>query len=208
MRFIERDEGAGRAPLVVAEVPGLQETDFYGPGGAGSSRVHSKSFTPTPLYGTVVLSWPDRTRNGADRDACDDEDGGKPLVILSSRPHPRLRRYRWYDDRSLIENGVFRDGKQHFALGTSLARNRPALEAAAVLSLVALMLDRALREHTEQLLEREDRRAERLGVLRYRRQLEHRNRGKIIIVASDCFTVMRLSEFATLAGFPGGVGLL
>ena len=130
---------------------------------------------------------------------------GRLTLTLVVTPHPGIRRHRWYDNRSLIENGVFRDGKQHFSLGTSLARNRPALEAAAVLSLVALMLDRALREHTERLLEREDRRAERLGVLRYRRQLEHRNRGKIIIVASDCFTVMRLSEFATLAGFPGGV---
>ncbi len=207
VRFIERDEGPGRAPLVVAEVPDLEETDFYGPGGSASSRTHSKSFEPTRLHATVVLSWPDRRRGGTDDDTGDDADDGKPMVILSSRPHPGLRRYRWYDERSLIENGVFRDGKQNFALGTSPARNRSALETASVLSLVALMLDRALREHTERLLQRRDRRAEQLGVLRYRRQLEYRNRGRIIIVAADCFTIMRLSEFVALAGFPGGVGM-
>jgi len=208
IRFIERDGGSGHAPLVVAEVPGLQETDFYCPGGTSSSRANSKSFTPTPLYGTVVLSWPDRRPKADDGAGDQDDEAGKPLVILSSRAHPGLRRYRWYDDRSLIENGVFRDAKQHFALGTSLARNRAALESASVFSLVALMLDRALREHTDRLLERSDRRAEQLGVLRYRRQLEHRNRGKIIIVAADCFTVLPLSEFIMLAGFPGGAALL
>jgi len=55
-----------------------------------------------------------------------------------------------------------------------------------VMSLVALMLDRALRIHTAEALERTDRRAERLGIIRYRRQLEYRNRGKIVIVAADC----------------------
>lgn len=205
VEFVERDEGRGRAPLVVAEVDGLQDTDFYGPGGTDSSRMHSKQFKPTPLHATVVLSWPDRVRPDDDED---DEDSDKPLVILSSRPHAALQRYRWYDDRSLIENGVFRNSKQHFALGTSLARNAAAMQTAAVMSLVALMLDRALREHTREVLERADRRAESLGILRYRRELEYRNRGKIVIVASNCYTVMLLAEFATLAGFPGLVSLM
>ncbi len=204
--FAERRDDPGRAPLVVAELAGLVDTDFYGPGGARSSRTNSKHFEPTPLHATVVLSWPDRHHGNEDDDDTDAEES-RPLVILSSRPHPRMRRYRWYDDRSLIENSIFRDGKQHFALGVSLARNRASLEAASVMSLVALILERALRDHTERLPERGDRRAERLGVVRYRRQLEARNRGKIIIVAADCYTVMPLSEFATIAGFLGRAGM-
>lgn len=210
VRLYERDHGPGRAPLVVAEVEDLQDTAFYGPGGAGHSRVHSKRFRATRLHATVVLSWPDRHGAASESSADDDDNddgGGKQMVLLSATRQPPLRRYRCYDDRSLIENGIFRNGKQHFALGSSTARNAKSLLAGVVFSLIALALDIGLRAHQVELAERSDRRAERLGVMRYRREMEYRNRGMIIIVAADCYTVMPLTEFAAIAGFPGVVVL-
>ena len=49
---------------MVAQVDKLTCTDFYGPGGASSSRLSSKKFRPTPLFATVVLRWPDRRTKG------------------------------------------------------------------------------------------------------------------------------------------------
>ena len=63
------------------------------------------------------------------------------------------------------------------------------------------MLHRALELHREQLAESEDRRAERLGVLRYRRQVALRNRGKVLVIAAGRYAVLTLREFARLAGF-------
>lgn len=56
VKFFERQVKPGRETLVVAEVDDLVCTDFYGPGGSGSSRVNSKKFRPTPLFATVVLN--------------------------------------------------------------------------------------------------------------------------------------------------------
>lgn len=43
---------------------------------------------------------------------------------------------------------MYRDGKQQFALGTSLAHNRGAFVTATVMSMTALMLHRGLAAHT------------------------------------------------------------
>lgn len=206
VRFFERSPEPGRAPLVVAQVDDLHCTDFYGPGGSDSSRLNSKSFRCTPLYGTVVLSWPDRSSSAAPPpEDCDEEAGPGPAVLLSPRPEAALVRFDRYDRRSLIENLEYRDGKQYFGLGKSLARTRQALFSAAVFSTVALALHRALAAHTEAQEERArggtDRRAPRLGVLRYRRLIEMRNRDLIIIVAEGCYAILEFREFAAYAGF-------
>jgi len=125
--FFERGKGPGRDRLVVAQVDDLMCTEFYGPGGRSSSRVHSKEFRCTPLHATVVLNWPDR--RAADRQDADDNDefAERELVLLSPDKEPGLLRFDRYDARSLIENRLNREGKQHFGLSMSLARNAAAM---------------------------------------------------------------------------------
>lgn len=209
VRFFERRSEPGRAPLVVAQVDGLGCTDFYGPGGSDSSRVHSKSFRPTPLYASVVLSWPDRSPSDeveVDVEVQDEDQAGPgPMVLLSPRAEPALVRYDRYDRRSLIENREYRDGKQHFALGKSHARNPQAMCAALFLSTIALMLHRALDAHTQAQQERAeqaaDHRAPRLGILRYRRLIAMRNRDRVVIVVDGYYAILDFREFAMAAGF-------
>jgi hypothetical protein len=180
----------GRDPLVVAQVDDLRCTDFYGKGGSSSSRVHSKKFTPTSLHATVVLSWPDRSKHERDDAQEHDESGKGPLVLLSPRQQSGLQRFERYDERSLIENWVNRDGKQYFGLGATLARNEQAIWSATVFSAVALALYRALSIEREKSMDALDRRSEVLGVLRYRRQSEMKNRGLIIITVDDLYAVL------------------
>ena len=202
LRFFERRSEPGRDPLVVVQVDDLECTDFYGPGGSDSSRLHSKNFHPTPLHATVVLSWPDRSRSEQAEPADDEDAGPGPAVLLSPRREQALVRYDRYDRRSLIENREYRDGKQHFALGKSLARNPKALLTSLIFSTVALMLYRALAAHTEaQEQQAQERRAPRLGILRYRRLLEARNRNRVLIVAEGCYAILEFREFAAYAGF-------
>lgn len=202
----ERSLGSGRESLVVAGVSDLTATDFYGPGGADSSRLNSKKFVPTPLHATVVLRWPDRSPQDQQDAKEHDEESKGPVVLLSPSAKSALERYDLYDERSLIENRLNREGKQHFALGTSLARTEAAMCSATVFSTVALMLYRALELHEERALEHLDRRAEALGVLRYRRQMMMKNRGTVIVVVGERYGRLRLEELMTIAGFEIGRG--
>jgi len=199
--FYERHVAEGRESLVVAQVEGLEQTDFYGPGGSSSSRVHSKKYRPTALAATVVLRWPDRSRTDQQDAEEHDEPSKGPVVLLSPSAEGGLVRYDRYDERSLIENRLNREGKQHFGLGSSLARNEKALMSATVFATVALMLHRGLELHEAQAVEQSDRRAEPLGVLRYRRQRMLKYRGTIIVIVGDRYGRIPLREFAMMAGF-------
>ena len=201
VQFFERAAAPGRETLVVAQVDELLCTEFYGPGGSTSGRVHSKKYKPTPLHATVVLRWPDR--NAKDfLDAQENDPASKgPVVLLSPVMEPALVRYDRYDERSLIENRLNRDGKQHFGLGRSLARNAAAIWSATVFSTLALMLYRGLDLHWENLEALPDRRAENLGVMRYRRQVKLLNYGKAIIAVDGYCGLIPLTEFARMAGY-------
>jgi hypothetical protein len=204
VEFCEHSLGPGRESLVVAGVSDLTATDFYGPGGTDSSRLSSKKFVPTPLHATVVLRWPDRSPQDQQDAKEHDEESKGPVVLLSPSAKPAFVRYALYDERSLIENRLNREGKQNFALGTSLARTEAAMRSATVFSTVALMLYRALDLHEERALEHLDRRAETLGVLRYRRQMMVKNRGTVIVVVGERYARLRLEELLTIAGFDMG----
>ncbi len=199
--FAEQGRGPGRDTLVVAQVDELTCTDFYGPGGSSSSRPNSKSFRPTALHATVVLNWPDRSRDDRADAEEHDEVSEEPVVLLSPVVEPALVRFDRYDERSLIENRLNREGKQHFGLGESLARNEVAMWSATVMSTLALALYRALEQKREQALDDHDRRGERLGVLRYRRQVKLRNRGLILVTVDGYYGLLPFSEFAAMAGF-------
>lgn len=201
VRFAEREVAEGRDPLVLAEVEELTFTEFYGKGGSSSSRVHSKKFKPTALHATVVLSWPDRNSAEPKSARLQGEESKGPLVLLTAGKQAALVRFDRYDERSLIENRVNRDGKQYFALGATLARNPNAMWSATVFSTVALMFYRALEIEREKAAEATDRRSRPLGILRYRRQCAMQRRGFIIVVIEDCFSLMHLREFAEIAGF-------
>lgn|GEM_PF-5020630 len=106
---------------------------------------------------------------------------------------------------------MYRDGKQHFALGQSLARNGKAFVSATVFSTVALMLHRGLSAHTEAVEQRAAdldcplcRRAPMLGVLRYRRLMEVCNRNKVILIAEGRYAVVELAFLVKLASLPSG----
>ena len=88
-------------------------------------------------------------------------------------------------------------------MGTSLARTPEALWSATVFSLLALTLHRALGIHEEKAQAHMDQHEERLGVLRYRRQMELDNRDKVIATTADRYGIFPLREFANiLVGSP------
>lgn len=201
VRFFERDGGPGRPSLLVAQVDGLSKTDFYGPGGSNSSRVHSKNYRPTELSATVVLRWPDRNADDLEDQEKNDPDAKGPLVLLSPIPENGLVRYDRYDERSLIENRVNREAKQNLCLGASLARNAAAMRTAVYLATLALILRRVLSIIQDQA-DHDERRREPLGLKRYRRLTEMRTRMKIMVFTYEHYALMFYDDFLALVGVP------
>jgi hypothetical protein len=203
--FHEHDVGRDRAnrtrkSLVTATVADLYETDFYGPGGSRSSRANSRKFRPIPLHATVVLNWPDRPQqDAADEREHDEENHRGPVVILSPVPEAGRLRYDRYDRRSLIENEVNREGKQHFSLGTSLVRNEGAMRSGVYFSALALLVWRILLWE-QQALEEGDPNAEQLGIARYRRMLMQENADKLMLWADGRFGIFDHRSFLQMAG--------
>jgi hypothetical protein len=149
------------------------------------------------MHVTVVLSWPDRHAQDREDEREHDPEAKGPLVELSPVSEPGFVRFERYDERSLIENGCNRDGKQFFGLGASLARNLGAFWSATVFSTVALMLYRGLGLHRERAAEALEVRGERLGVLRYRRQQMIKNRDRVIVVVKEVFGIFSFYELAS-----------
>lgn len=112
------------------------------PGRLGLGAGEQEELSPHPAVrdGDPALAGPKRAGSARHRDARRSEQGarGDPLPTAESG----LFRYDQYDARSLIENRLNREGKQHFGLGTSLARNEAAMRSATVFSTLALMLHR------------------------------------------------------------------
>jgi|GEM_PF-2255054 len=202
--FFEAHVGLGREPLLLAGVDDLTCTEFYGEGGANSSRLNSKHFRPTPLHATVVLNWPDRPPE--DRQDENDHDGeaNGPVVLLSPIPEAASVRFQRYDQRSLIENRVNREAKEHHSLGTSLVRTMEGTRSATYFSLMALLLARVLEIRIEQAEAAADRRAERLGLRRYRRKVRIETRHKVMVYADGRMGLIKVWEFAKLAGYSFG----
>ena len=200
VRFYEREVKNNRETLIVAQVDHLMDTDFYGEGGSSSNRLSSKTFRPTPLFSTVVLRWPDRSPQDI-KDASEHDPYNKgPVVLLSPLQESALTRYDRYDERSLIENRLNRDCKQHFGLGRSLVRTADGMWSATLFSTLALTLYRALEIHREKAREEPDRICEPLGILRYRRQLAINNHNRVIVVVGDHYGILSLREYSRLLG--------
>ena len=202
--FFEANVGPGRQPLLLAGVEDLSCTDFYGPGGAASSRVNSKSYRPTPLHATVVLNWPDRPIEDRQDEVEHDVENKGPVVILSPIPEAGITRFQRYDKRSLIENRLNREAKQHHGLGSTLVRTMEGTRAATYFSMMALLLYRVLEIRKAEAEQAENLRAEKLGLTRYRRKLKVENRNKLILYVQGKMGLLYVWDVLKLVGVEFG----
>jgi len=154
-----------------------------------SSAANSKGFQPKLLNATVVLRW-DGAPAGAE----------KEVVLLTTDPaaDPFVA-FDAYDDRSLIENTCNREAKERWFLEHHPKRSEAAVRVHAYFVFTCMALVTAFRLHQAQAEEAE-RRGEDTGIGRFRRQLEMKNRDKVVVFCGEHFGVFRNFEFALLLG--------
>jgi len=186
--------GAGknaRKETLTTAVVGIRELpcDWWAEFGSDSSSPNSKSFEPKLLNATVVLRW----------DAAP-ADAEKEVVLLTNDPSKDpFVAFDAYDDRSLIENSCNREAKEHWFLEHHPKRSEAGVRVHAFFVMLCMALVAGFRLHKAKTDEAE-RRGQETGITRYRRELERRNRDRVVVFQGEHFGVFRNWEVMLLLG--------
>ena len=182
---------------VVIGVEGLTTLETYGTAAHYGQR-NSKQFQANPLNAVVVTHY-----HG--------EKVSRPVVYLTSLSTRKpFQTYDRYDDRSLIENNVFREQKQDWLLQRPPKKTEAGVIVHVYLALVAMALVRYFRFATAEvppepstdapLADPPPVKAFQLGMQRYREGLKVKNRNKVIVFIDDLYGIFHVQEMVILSG--------
>jgi hypothetical protein len=171
-------------------VEGLLSCDWFNPQGSEANTT-KRDYEPIPLNAVVVKSWDNKTppldkqvvlvTNGEVKD---------PFVVFDR-----------YDERSLIENNLFRDTKQNWHLENPPKKSREGV-------FVQVYMVMAMKALTGAFLmwQQEQARLHALGKETtwemYRRKLKVLNRNKLIVFMGNLFGIFLSHEVMMLANVP------
>lgn len=179
----------------VVAVRDLTSMSTYGPAGHADHK-HEKDFKANPINAVVVREWRGRTFE-------------RPVTFLTNQDVGRPRKiFNQYDDRSLIENGLFRESKQSWSLQRAPQKSEAGVAVHVYLTLGTLMMTRCCRLELETEAEQMHRSKAKkppatplmTGMERYRLQLKVENQDKVIVFQEDRYAIMHVQEMAMLGG--------
>lgn len=199
--------GAGEQRLEVAGVEGLQVYDDYNDPLLARQKNRS-DYVPEPLNAVVV-------QRAAKMPA-----GWEPWVLITNGSVKRpLEAYDRYDDRSLIENLGFREGKQGWYLERSPQRNERAYVTHVFMTLTVYACSAAYRAQCEREAVEEDvgpaaplgrsglppddgepSRRPKEAIRHYRKRLALENRDNVWIRVGETYGIFHLAELSVLTG--------
>jgi len=170
---------------ILAGIKGLISFDQYGPKGNWKNR-YKRSFYPRKINAVVVLKW-------------DGDDYGKKggPVYLTDLPvdNPFLA-FDYYDERSCIENSLFREGKQKWYFKKPPKRNEQGMIVHIFITLFVLALTSA---YWGWKRTQEDEK-ELLGIERWRMRLKRENQEKVIVFVGKKYGIFYNYEVIILSG--------
>ena len=189
-------------------IEGLTTYDDYGTEEHAQQK-NRKDFVGNKINAVVVLTWENR------------EHGDKGTVYLTNGAvKDPFMAFDDYDWRSVIENGIFKEGKHPWRLGHFPQKNEAAVVAHCFLTITVMALCTAFRLRNGQKVAEDtpsgaagsssgrDSGREPVGIAildgvgteRWRRQLKEENRNKVIVFVGDRYGIFHVAEFAIFAG--------
>lgn len=191
----ERTVGAGKNKKTVIDrwevegIEGLTTAGFYGELGSGSHE-NRNDFVPNPINAVVVLHDPYMENNPA----------SDTLVILTNGSVQKpLTTYDGYDERSEMENGLYREAKQAWFIQRPARNNADAFRAHAYLTLIMMMLTTAFRTWMDQQ-DKLDRDGQETGIRKFREKVKQENGNKLIVFDEDRYAIFDTYEVFILCG--------
>lgn len=191
----QRKVGAGKNRLIVTDrwdvagIEGLTSAGFYGERGSGSHE-SSNHFQPNPINAVVVIHDPYKENNP-------DSDH---LVILTNGPlHDPFVPYDGYDERSEIENGLFREAKQAWFIERPAENTKESFRAHVYLTIITMALTTAFRAWMDKQDKLELKGTE-TGVRKFRETVRQENGNKFIVFDGPKYAILEAYEVVILCG--------
>jgi hypothetical protein len=191
----KRTVGAGTNKRTVLDrwevvgIEGLTSAGFYGELGSGSHE-NRHEFLPNPINAVVVVHDPSVVNNPT----------SDTLVILTNDSVQKpLTVYDRYDERSEIENGLFREAKQAWFIERAARNTSHAFRAHAYLSLIVMALTTAFRTWMDQQ-DKLDNDGHTTGIRKFREKVKQENGNKLIVFDEDRYAIFDTYEVFILCG--------
>ena len=180
-------------------IEGLTTYDSYGDA-TQTKFAHRRDYAGQPINAVVVRRWNNRAPAADGTVYLTNGPVSDPFVVFDH-----------YDWRSVIENGIFKEGKHPWHLGSFPKKTAAAVIVHAYFTLLVMALCTAFRlwqarsatVPSEQTQRQADLHATLLGgegTARWRLRLKEENRDKVIVFLGDAYGIFLLAELAVLSG--------
>ena len=186
------------------ELVGIEALTSYDSYGEAEDTQHAqrRDYAGQPINAVVVRRWNNRVP----------KDGGTVYLTNGEVRNPFVI-FDTYDWRSVIENGIFKEGKHPWHLLRFPKRTEAAVLVHVFFTLLVMALCSAFRlwqaqtatTPTEATEERPTLSSALLGgegTARWRQRLREANRDKIIVFIGQAYGIYHLTEFAVLTHLP------
>jgi hypothetical protein len=185
----------------LVSVPALTSYDSYGEV-EDTQYAQRRDYVGQPINAVVVRRWENRVPKGGGTVYLTNADVGDPFAIFDT-----------YDWRSVIENGIFKEGKHPWHLLRFPKRTEAAVVVHCFFTLLVMALCTAFRFWQAQAASTPTLATEVLptlssallggeGTARWRQRLREENRDKLIVFIGQAYGIFHLAEFAILTHLP------
>jgi hypothetical protein len=180
-------------------IEGLMTYDDYGDP-QQTQYAHRRDYQGKPINAVVVRRWDNRLPATDGTVYLTNGPVSDPFVVFDT-----------YDWRSVIENGIFKEGKHPWHLGRFPKKTEAAVVVHCHFTVLVMTLATAFRLwQATPALSAEQQTDTRPGVstallggegtARWRLRLKEENRDKVIVFVSDAYGIFHLAELAILSG--------
>jgi len=204
-RVVRRGHGKSATDQRVrTELVGIAALTSYDQYGAAevTQHAHRSDYVGQPINAVVVRTWENRLPKT-----------GGTVYLTNGAVHDPFVVFDTYDWRSVIENGIFKEGKHPWHLLNFPKRTEAAVVVHGHLTLLVMGLTTAFRVWQKQQATAPTALTEVLptlssallggeGIARWRKRLEEENRDKIIVFIGQDYGIFHLAEFAVLTHVP------
>jgi hypothetical protein len=204
-RVVRRGHGkTAKDQRLRTELVGLEALTSYDQYGdaAYTQNAHRSDYVGQPINAVVVRKWENRVPTTGGTVYLTNGEVRDPFVVFDT-----------YDWRSVIENGLFKEGKHPWHLLNFPKRTEAAVVVHCHLTLLVMGLTTAFRLWQKQQATAPTAQTEVLptlssallggeGIARWRKRLQEENRDKIIVFIGQDYGIFHLAEFAILTHLP------
>jgi hypothetical protein len=182
-------------------IAALTSYDSYGEAEQTKSA-QRRDYVGQPINAVVVRRWENRAPKGGGTVYLTNGEVGDPFTVFDT-----------YDWRSVIENGIFKEGKHPWHLLRFPKRTEAAVVVHCFFTLLVMGLCTAFRLWQAQVATTATSSTEVVpslssawlageGTARWRQRLREANRDKIIVFIGQAYGIFHLAEFAILTHLP------